>query len=253
MTAVARQESGELSFSIDRILDKSSSLDKMVNRTETYDSMSSQTIYPYQVMEKCRDAESDRLRLFYNNRSLYARFHSPNNYLNSLDCYCRPTGKSVDGTREFTTPLQGTIFDNVFKENMGIMSCDAAIRRHHQGNVNCPDISLGERTYMVDHILKKSTARRRNRTIFSKIQCNELERHFQTCHYPDLKRRHELSKLTKISENRIQVWFQNRRAKWRRTEKTWGEGSVMAKYGLYGAMVRHSLKTEKEKFEEKTS
>ncbi|XP_026130472.1 homeobox expressed in ES cells 1-A-like [Carassius auratus] len=60
---------------------------------------------------------------------------------------------------------------------------------------------------------------RRPRTAFSSVQIKILESVFQVNSYPGIDIREELAKKLHLDEDRIQIWFQNRRAKLKRSHR----------------------------------
>ncbi|XP_007522437.1 homeobox protein NOBOX [Erinaceus europaeus] len=112
-----------------------------------------------------------------------------------------------------------------------------------QGAPNLPPCKSGESSCHLSHLLHNlgqnnqnaeqrkrppemaCPVKKKTRTLYRSDQLEELERIFQEDHYPDGDKRREISQAVGVTPQRIMVWFQNRRAKWRKVEKLNGKES----------------------------
>nr|XP_015205695.1 PREDICTED: homeobox protein goosecoid isoform X2 [Lepisosteus oculatus] len=95
------------------------------------------------------------------------------------------------------------------------------------GAQQCPCIPAGTLSRTELQLLNQLHCRRkrRHRTIFTDEQLEALESLFQETKYPDVGTREQLARRVHLREEKVEVWFKNRRAKWRRQKRSSSEES----------------------------
>ncbi|KAJ3609447.1 hypothetical protein NHX12_023968 [Muraenolepis orangiensis] len=82
---------------------------------------------------------------------------------------------------------------------------------------------------------------KKTRTLYTTDQLEHLDSLFHDDHYPDAEKRKVVAASVGVTPQRIMVWFQNRRAKWRKMERAGKGGNKQGRAGCRSNIVGSRL------------
>jgi hypothetical protein len=153
------------------------------------------TISPVPNVNECPGESTPNNSLVANNQLIQ----------NSSSFYPTPPSADVSNTSE----------TNVANDVNRIISNDVSRKRTSKSPEVIPNDSDEEN---VEEVVQ-SRIKRRTRTQFNKYQIDYLEAQFNVNHYPDVPTVDNMAEKLGLAIERISVWFQNRRAKYKKTKK----------------------------------
>ncbi|KAM5182166.1 homeobox protein SEBOX [Mantella aurantiaca] len=106
--------------------------------------------------------------------------------------------------------VQDSLMENIIR-SVFFSARDQPLWTHHVTTTG--DTFQGKQKETVATVNGTPNQRKRKRTLYSKWQQMELESVFEVIPYPDISTREQLAKIIRLPESKVQVWFQNRRAR----------------------------------------